>query len=425
MLLVQPAGRVRRARHREPVRRHPVGRGGVLAGSLGMLPSASLGERRTAHGTFGLYEPIHGSAPDIAGQDRANPIGTILSAAMLLRWSLGRDGRRGGDRGGRRARRSTTAGGPRDLCADGRRPRRRAASSSGRTAMSRPRSIERCERRPRRPSPAMSDPVTDDRSSCTTRRSATARRARTSRCRSPTSCAIARMLDEFGMPYIEGGWPGSNPKDIEFFAAARTMRWQTAKLAAFGSTRHRSNRPEDDPNLRELVAAETPVVTIFGKSWLLHVTEVLGATPAGEPRHDRGLDRLRRRPRPRGGLRRRALLRRLQGRSRLRAGDASRRAPGRRPVARPVRHERRDPHRRAGRGSSATSAARSRGTGTRQRRRGASTPTTTPSWPSPTRWPRSPPASATCRRTINGYGERAGNANMVTILANLALKTRA
>ncbi len=63
----------------------------VLAGSLGMLPSASLGERQTAHGTFGLYEPIHGSAPDIAGQDRANPIGTILSAAMLLRMSLGHD----------------------------------------------------------------------------------------------------------------------------------------------------------------------------------------------------------------------------------------------------------------------------------------------------------------------------------------------
>jgi 3-isopropylmalate dehydrogenase len=63
----------------------------VLAGSLGMLPSASLGERRTAHGTFGLYEPIHGSAPDIAGRDLANPIGTILSAAMLLRLSLGRE----------------------------------------------------------------------------------------------------------------------------------------------------------------------------------------------------------------------------------------------------------------------------------------------------------------------------------------------
>jgi 3-isopropylmalate dehydrogenase len=61
----------------------------VLAGSLGMLPSASVGARRTAHGLHGLYEPIHGSAPDIAGQDLANPIGTILSSAMLLRWSLG------------------------------------------------------------------------------------------------------------------------------------------------------------------------------------------------------------------------------------------------------------------------------------------------------------------------------------------------
>ncbi|MGZ6379208.1 MAG: 3-isopropylmalate dehydrogenase [Candidatus Limnocylindrales bacterium] len=64
----------------------------VLTGSLGMLPSASLGERRTAHGHFGLYEPIHGSAPDIAGQGTANPIGTIRSAAMLLRWSLGEIG---------------------------------------------------------------------------------------------------------------------------------------------------------------------------------------------------------------------------------------------------------------------------------------------------------------------------------------------
>jgi 3-isopropylmalate dehydrogenase len=63
----------------------------VLAGSLGMLPSASVGDRRTAHGRFGLYEPIHGSAPDIAGRNLANPAGTILSAAMLLRWSLGLD----------------------------------------------------------------------------------------------------------------------------------------------------------------------------------------------------------------------------------------------------------------------------------------------------------------------------------------------
>lgn len=61
----------------------------MLAGSMGMLPSASLGTRRTAHGLFGLYEPIHGSAPDIAGQGKANPIAAILSAAMLLRHSLG------------------------------------------------------------------------------------------------------------------------------------------------------------------------------------------------------------------------------------------------------------------------------------------------------------------------------------------------
>jgi 3-isopropylmalate dehydrogenase len=64
----------------------------VIAGSLGMLPSASIGTRTTAHGRHGLYEPIHGSAPDIAGTDQANPLGTILSAAMMLRWSLGQPG---------------------------------------------------------------------------------------------------------------------------------------------------------------------------------------------------------------------------------------------------------------------------------------------------------------------------------------------
>jgi len=63
----------------------------VLSGSLGLLPSASLGDRRTAHGTFGLYEPIHGSAPTLVGTGSANPIGTILSGAMLLRLSLGED----------------------------------------------------------------------------------------------------------------------------------------------------------------------------------------------------------------------------------------------------------------------------------------------------------------------------------------------
>ncbi len=63
----------------------------MCVGSIGLLPSASLGERQTAHGTFGLYEPIHGSAPDIAGQGRANPLAAILSAAMMLRHSFGRE----------------------------------------------------------------------------------------------------------------------------------------------------------------------------------------------------------------------------------------------------------------------------------------------------------------------------------------------
>ena len=91
---------------------------------------------------------------------------------------------------------------------------------------------------------------------------------------------VARMLDEYGMPFIEGGWPGSNPKDIEFFAEAKKMTWSNPQLPASGSTRHRTNAAAEDPFLNELVRAETPVVTIFGKSWTMHATEVLGASLA-------------------------------------------------------------------------------------------------------------------------------------------------
>ena len=84
----------------------------VLAGSLGMLPSASLGERRTAHGILGVYEPIHGSAPDIAGKGLANPIATILSGAMMLRWSFGPAGGCRRHRDARCARPSTMASAP-------------------------------------------------------------------------------------------------------------------------------------------------------------------------------------------------------------------------------------------------------------------------------------------------------------------------
>ncbi len=92
---------------------------------------------------------------------------------------------------------------------------------------------------------------------------------------------IARMLDEYGMPYIEGGWPGSNPKDIEFFAAARTMTWSNAKLAAFGSTRHRANSGRERPQPLRAGGRRDP-----GGH---HLRQVLG------PARHRGAERLARR----------------------------------------------------------------------------------------------------------------------------------
>ncbi len=90
--------------------------------------------------------------------------------------------------------------------------------------------------------------------------------------------AIAQRLDLLGFHYIEGGWPGSNPKDEEFFNRARQIKLQHAKLVAFGSTCHPKNEIETDVNLVKLIEADTPVVTIFGKSWTLHVERALGIT---------------------------------------------------------------------------------------------------------------------------------------------------
>lgn len=89
---------------------------------------------------------------------------------------------------------------------------------------------------------------------------------------------IARKLDELGVAFIEGGWPGSNPKDVEFFERARDLEWKNAKIAAFGSTCRAKGGPEDDANIKALLEAQTPVCTIFGKTWNLHVTEVLLTT---------------------------------------------------------------------------------------------------------------------------------------------------
>jgi 2-isopropylmalate synthase len=96
------------------------------------------------------------------------------------------------------------------------------------------------------------------------------------------SCAdklrLARKLDELGVAFIEGGWPGSNPKDVEFFERARDVEWHTSLIAAFGATCRAQGGPEDDANIAALLDARTPVCTVVGKTWTLHVVEVLRTT---------------------------------------------------------------------------------------------------------------------------------------------------
>jgi len=89
---------------------------------------------------------------------------------------------------------------------------------------------------------------------------------------------IAERLDEFGIDYIEGGWPGSNPKDMEFFERAQDCSWRHARITAFGSTRRAGIAPEQDENLRTIIAARTPAAALVGKSWDLHVREALHTT---------------------------------------------------------------------------------------------------------------------------------------------------
>jgi len=90
---------------------------------------------------------------------------------------------------------------------------------------------------------------------------------------------IAQRLAEFGVHYIEGGWPGSNPRDMRFFHMAKDLRLGITRLTAFGSTKKPGIAPEHDPNLTALLEAGTQTLTIFGKSWDLHVTEILDISP--------------------------------------------------------------------------------------------------------------------------------------------------
>lgn len=91
---------------------------------------------------------------------------------------------------------------------------------------------------------------------------------------------VAQKLDELGVHYIEGGWPGANPKDIEFFRIMKTTPLKHASIIAFGSTRKASNSVHKDQNLQALLAAETKTITLFGKTWSLHVTDALGISLA-------------------------------------------------------------------------------------------------------------------------------------------------
>ena len=89
---------------------------------------------------------------------------------------------------------------------------------------------------------------------------------------------IAQKLDDFGMHYVEGGWPGSNPKDARFFEMARKISFKKTRLTAFGSTRRPQIRPEDDQNIQALLRTELDTITVFGKSWDLHASEIMGVS---------------------------------------------------------------------------------------------------------------------------------------------------
>jgi 2-isopropylmalate synthase len=89
---------------------------------------------------------------------------------------------------------------------------------------------------------------------------------------------VARKLDELGIDYIEGGWPGSNPKDLQFFREVKKVSLSHVRIAAFGSTCRAGTPPERDSNIQALIEADTNVVTIFGKSWDIHPLEALNIT---------------------------------------------------------------------------------------------------------------------------------------------------
>ena len=239
---------------------------------------------------------------------------------------------------------------------------------------------------------------------------------------------IARRLDEFGMDYIEGGWPGSNPKDMEFFERAQTeLDLKHARVTAFGSTCRPGIDPADDPQVQLLIRANTPVVAIFGKSWDLHVREVLRTDMEENLRMIRETVRYVKEQGREVVYDAEHFFDGYKAQPGICAGDAARGHPGRRGQRGAVRHQRR--HAAVGIAEIIERGARVR------------------SWRQDVDAP--PPAgqvvlgihahndgdtgvantleavrhgAVQVQGTINGYGERCGNANLVSVIAALQLK---
>ena len=229
---------------------------------------------------------------------------------------------------------------------------------------------------------------------------------------------VVQALDRLGVGFVEAGFPELEPEGGRALRAARRGR---ARAGAGLRVRHdppaRARRRGRPGAARPGRLRRARRARFVGKTWALHLEKVTRVSPRGEPGDDRRLGQLRPRRGQARDLRRRALLRRLARRPRLRARVPARRGRRRGRERHPLRHQRLEPA-RPGR----------RGHGGRGRRRwasasrSASTPTTTPSAGSRTRSPPSRPGARLVQGTINGYGERCGNANLVSILPALQLK---
>ncbi len=224
-------------------------------------------------------------------------------------------------------------------------------------------------------------------------------------------------LDAFGVDYIEGGWPGSNPKDVAFFEEAAKRTWKHARIAAFGMTRRGKHEGRGRlPKVKMLLDAKTPVVTIVGKTWPLHVTEVFNVLAGRKPRDDRRHRAASEDARTRGDLRCRAFFRQFPRRSGIfphhDQGGARRRGRS----GRPVRYQWRLVAGLCVSEVTARAVAHLGALG------GNSHATTTAGVGVANALAAVRAGAVQVQGTINGYGERVGNCNLTTVIPTLQLK---